>query len=112
MPHSRGFERRKDPRTGDPVSIGQIVDSLMAEEVFSRGMPIAELTAAWPAVVGDRLAAESAPISLEDGVLTLGVTNGPWGAQVKFLHAEILRKADEKLGGNTVRSLRIVVRPG
>ena len=40
------------------------------------------------------------------------MTNGPWGAQVKFLHAEILRKADETLGGNTVRSLRIVVRPG
>jgi predicted nucleic acid-binding Zn ribbon protein len=110
VPHSRGFERRKDPRTGDPVSIGQIVDSLMDEEVFSRGMPIAELTAAWPSVVGERLAAESSPIALEDGVLTLGVTNGPWGAQVKFLHAEILRKADEKLGGDTVRSLRIVVR--
>jgi hypothetical protein len=111
MPHSRGFERRKDERTGDPVPIGRIVEALMAEEVFSRGMPVAELMAAWPAIVGPRIAAESAPISFEDGVLTLGVTTGPWGAQVRFLHEEIRRKADLALGGDKVRSVRIVVRP-
>ena len=50
------------------------------------------------------------PIALDDGVLTLGVSNGPWGAQVQFLHEEIRRKADEALGGDKVRSVRIVVR--
>ena len=110
MPHSKGYEHRKETRSGDPVSIGDVVDSLMAQEVFSRGMPVAELAAKWPQIVGERLAGETSPLSLEDGVLVVGVSNGPWGAQAKFLHAEILRKADEKLGGNKVRTLRIVVR--
>ncbi len=111
MPHSKGFGGRKDARSGDAISIGDIVDGLMAEEVFSRGMPIAELASGWPAIVGERLAAETSPLSLEAGVLTVGVSNGPWGAQAQFLHAEIRQRADEALGGGKVQRVRIAVRP-
>ncbi len=110
MPHSKGFDRRKDPRTGDPVSIGDVVDGLMAEEVFSRGMPIAELTSHWPQIVGERLAKETSPVAFDGGVLTVGATNGPWGAQARFLNEEIRRRADEVLTSGDVREVRIVVR--
>ena len=112
MPHAKGFGGRRDARSGDAVSIGDIVDGLMAEEVFARGMPIAQLASRWPELVGERLARETAPLSLEDGLLTVGVSSGPWGAQARFLHEEIRRRADEALGGGTVRGLRIVVRTG
>ncbi|NJN46739.1 MAG: DUF721 domain-containing protein, partial [Candidatus Competibacteraceae bacterium] len=56
------------------------------------------------------LAAATAPISVDDGVLTVGATSGPWGAQATFLQAEILRKADEALGGGALASVRVVVR--
>ena len=110
MPHAKGFGGRKDARSSDPVSIGDVVEGLLAEEVFSRGMPVAELASHWPELVGERLARETAPLALEDGVLTVGVSSGPWGAQARFLHEEIRRRADEALGGDRVRSLRIVVR--
>jgi hypothetical protein len=110
MPHSKGFGRRKDARSSDAVSIGEVVDALLAEEVFSRGMPVAELARSWPELVGARLAAESAPLSLESGVLTVGVSSGPWGAQARFLHEEIRRKTDEALGGGKVTKVAIVVR--
>jgi hypothetical protein len=115
VPHSKGFAKRpggiKDARSRDAVSIGEIVDGLMAEEVFSRGMPIAELASHWPAIVGERLASETSPLSLEDEVLTVGVSNGPWGAQARFLHEEIRRRADEAVGGDKVVRVQIVVRP-
>jgi hypothetical protein len=111
MPHSKGYGRRDEGRSGDVVPIGAVVDDLLAQEVFSRGMPIAELTQRWPQIVGERLSKETAPLSLEDGTLVVGATNGPWGAQARFLHAEILKRADEALGGGAVRALRIVVRP-
>ncbi len=79
MPHSKGYGRRDEGRSGDAVSIGAVVDDLLAQEVFSRGMPVAELTKRWPEVVGERLANETAPLSLEDGVLVVGATNGPGG---------------------------------
>ncbi len=109
MPDAKGFGGRRRPRSDDSVSLGEIVDGLLREQVFSRGMPVAQLASRWPEIVGERLSAETAPVALDDGVLTVGVSTGPWGAQAKFLHEEIRRKADEALGGDAVHQVRVVV---
>lgn len=110
MPDAKGFGGRRRPRSDDAVTMADIVDGLMREEVFSRGMPVAQLASRWPSIVGERLAAETAPAALEERVLTVEVSSGPWGAQARFLHGEIRRKADEALGGDAVDLVRIVVR--
>ena len=110
MPDAKGFGGRKRPRSDDAVTLADIVDGLMREQVFSRGMPVAQLASRWPEIVGERLAGETAPSAFDDGVLTVEVSSGPWGAQATFLHEEIRRKADEALGGDQVRQVRVVVR--
>jgi predicted nucleic acid-binding Zn ribbon protein len=110
MPDAKGFGGRGRPRSRDSVSLGEIVDGLLREQAFSRGMPVAQLASRWPEIVGPRLAAETAPAALDDGVLTVEVSSGPWGAQATFLHEEIRRKADEALGGGSVVRVRVVVR--
>lgn len=110
MPTAKGWRSRRDPRSADPVQIGEIVEGLMREEVFSRGIPVAELASTWPRIVGERLAAETAPASLEGGVLTVSATNGPWGAQARFLHEQIRAKANQALGSEVIATVRIVVR--
>ena len=71
---------------------------------------VAELSRDWPAIVGERLAAETAPASLEAGVLTVSATNGPWGAQARFLHEQIRIKANLALGSEIITTVRVVVR--
>ena len=110
MPNAKGWRTRRDPRTSDAVQIGEIVDGLMREEVFSRGIPIAELAMRWQAIVGERLAGETAPASLEGGVLTVSATNGPWGAQARFLQEQIRLKANQALGSEVIETVRVVVR--
>jgi hypothetical protein len=112
VPHSPGFGRRKDTRTREAVSIGDVVAKLLDEEVFSRGMPVAQLASHWPQIVGARLATETAPVSLEAGVLTVRASTGPWGAQARFLHEEIRRRADQALANEEVAVVRIVVSGG
>ena len=109
MPHSKGFGRRRDTRTSDPVPIGDIVDRLLQEDVFQRGMPIATLVRTWPQLVGERLAEATIPVSLEGGSLVVRAADGPWGAQAAYLSEEIRTRADEALGGGVVTSIRIVV---
>jgi hypothetical protein len=111
MPHSKGWRSRKDERTADETRIGTIVDGLMRERLFARGVPIGQLASDWAAVVGDRLAAESAPVSLDGGLLVVSATDGPWGAQVRFLAGEIAKKANAALGSQTVERVQVVVRP-
>jgi predicted nucleic acid-binding Zn ribbon protein len=111
MPHSKGFAHRREQRTADAVTLGEVVDGLMAEEAFSRGMPIAALASQWPVVMGKRLAAETEPARLEDGVLTVRATDGPWGAQARFLAEQIRLNANRALGSQAVRSVRVVIDP-
>lgn len=110
MPHSKGWERRRDRRSTDPAPIGDVVDSLLAEDLFSRGIVVGRLASMWPEVVGERLAAETAPEALERGVLTVSATSGPWGVQAGFLVEEIRKKACEALGSNDIREVRVIVR--
>jgi len=94
------------------VPLGEVVDRLMAEQAFSRGIPIATLASQWTGVMGERLAAETEPRSFDGGVLTVRATNGPWGAQARFLAEQIRLNANEVLGSDAVRTVRIVVDPG
>ncbi len=110
MPHSKGFRRRSGDPSREPVELGDVIDNLMADQLFARGLPVAQLAATWPSVVGERLASETAPATLEGGVLTVTATSGPWGVQARFLHEEIRRRADEALGGDQISAVRIVVR--
>jgi hypothetical protein len=109
MPHSKGFAQRKDRRSSDPVPIGEIVEGLLQEDVFRRGMPVARLIRAWPELVGERLAQATQPVSLEAGVLTIRAADGPWGSQARYLVDQIRERADEALGGAAVTSVRIMV---
>lgn len=110
MPHSKGFGHRKDERTLKATPIGDVVDGLLKERTFARGMPIGKLASEWAAVVGPRLAAESAPVSLEGGVLVVAATTGPWGAQVRFLAEQIRERAETALGAGSVAKVQVIVR--
>ena len=110
MPHAKGFRSRGDGPSKEPVAIGEVIDGLLSEQVFARGLPVAQLAAEWATIVGERLASETAPSSLEAGVLTVVATSGPWGVQAGFLHEEIRRRAEESLGEGSIRSVRVVVR--
>ncbi len=109
MPHSKGFAHRTDRRRGDPVSIGEIVDGLLEEDVFARGMPVVRLIKAWPELVGSRLADATTPVSLESGILTVRAVDGPWGSQARYFTEEIRERSDAALGGGMVTAVKIVI---
>jgi len=49
-------------------------------------------------------------VAFEEGVLTVGVSTGPWGAQATFLAEQIRLKANQALGSDVIATVRIVVR--
>jgi hypothetical protein len=114
-PGRDGMAMRRDPgrkRSAEPSSVGDIVAGLMRERVLAGGMQVGRLARIWPAVVGDRLAAETAPVRLEGGLLIVAATDGPWGAQARFLSEEIRKQANQALGGEPVKRVQVVVDPG
>jgi len=107
---TKGFKRR-DPkgRSKEPIALGAVVAKLLTERPFQVGAQMGRLAGEWDQIVGERLAAESSPKTLEGGTLVIAASSGAWGTQLSFLAAEITRKANERLGAEAVKTVRVTV---
>lgn len=109
----RGKPWRRGPardRKGSGEGIGAIIREALDQPPMRRGLALGRLVRAWDRVVGPDLAVETAPWALDGGGLVVAASTGAWGVQVRFLAEEIRRRANETLGANSVRSVRVVVR--
>jgi hypothetical protein len=100
----------KRPRSPEAEGLSSVLDSLMGEGTLRMGLAVGVLGRTWASVVGERLAEESAPVSLDDqGGLLIRATSAAWAAQVRFLDREIVEAANRVLGASRVASVRVVV---
>jgi predicted nucleic acid-binding Zn ribbon protein len=98
------------PRDDEPSGLGSVIRSLLGAPRLRQGMALGRLSRAWKVVVGEQLAAETEPVSLDDSGLVVGATSPAWGAQVRFLAEDIRKRASEALDGLAVGPVRVIVR--
>ena len=103
---------RRAKRSDDPQELGSVLDGLLGERPWRAGMAVGALARRWADVVGDRLAEESRPASLEGGVLLVKVSSAAWATQIGFLAQEVAGRANQVMGGAMVASVRVAVEPG
>ena len=97
-------------RSREPEDIGAVLDSLTRGRPWEAGLALGALGRRWVEVVGERLAVESEPASLVGGVLVVRVATAAWAAQIRFLAQEIRGRANECLGGDLVRDVKVALR--
>jgi hypothetical protein len=102
-------DRRASGRSDEVHPVGGVLREAMDTDRFRRGLTLGRLARSWEDIVGTRLAQETAPYSLEGGGLVVAVSSGAWGAQVRFLAHDIRRRANQVLGSEEVRAVRIAV---
>jgi hypothetical protein len=100
-----------DERRKEPQALGEVIRGVLGTGPMRSGMALGRLARSWDQVVGERLAGRSSPLRLERGGLVVSVASSSWGAQVTFLAEEIGRRANDILGSEEVRSVRVVVGP-
>lgn len=83
-----------------------------------RRFPLIELQAGWPAAVGERLAAVTAPFRLampahkaEGGTLTVQVAGGPVAVEVQHQAPLLIERCNTYLGWPAVARLKLTQRP-
>jgi len=86
---------------------GDLLPKLMKELGLSERLHETEVFDAWKQIVGDFIAAHSAPVSLKAGVLSVRVLQPSLHYQFETISkAEILRKLKQRFGGKVIRDLR------
>lgn len=100
--------RRGDPGS-EPTEVGEILRGLLTHGPLRRGLRLGRLGRAWSEVVGEQLAAQTSPISLDEGGLVVSASTPAWAAQVRFLAPEIGRAAAQALEEDDPPTVRVVV---
>ena len=78
-----------------------------AVEPIAPATPLAAVQSVWPDAVGERIAAESTPVSERDGVITVACRSATWAAELDLLASQTLEKLSAELPeGVSVKGLR------
>jgi hypothetical protein len=105
-----GSGRAERHGPGDPPEgIGPIVRGILGAGRMRRGLALGRLSRSWTEVVGEQLARRTAPRGLDGGALLVAAASTGWGSQVRFLGPRIARRANDVLGWDAVRSVRVTV---
>ena len=98
-------------RDADPAPVGDSLDRL----VRHLGGPSADVTTSlvrrWADLVGPNVGANSRPIRLRDGTLTVAVADPAWATQLRFLEVTLVLHLQAELGSEAVSTIVVRVRP-
>jgi predicted nucleic acid-binding Zn ribbon protein len=105
----RGLPERK-VRVDRWQSPAEVVPKLMQRLGLRERLRETEVIDAWSKIVGDFIAAHSAPVALREGVLYVRVLQPALHYELEQISkTEILRKLKQRFGGKTIRDVRFRV---
>ncbi|MCA9114590.1 MAG: DUF721 domain-containing protein [Planctomycetaceae bacterium] len=97
--------------SGGPSPLGKALAELIALRGFARTGARNELKTAWQSVAGERISARTRVLSLNRGVLQVGVFNSAMlGELTSFHRTELLDTLREKHAGLKIRDLKFRLR--
>jgi hypothetical protein len=92
--------------------IGGEIDRELARSGSRDAIPLAAITAAWPAAVGEAVARQSWPLRLgRDGTLHVAVASSTWAHELDLLQDAILDGLRARLAEATPPAVRFAVGP-
>jgi len=93
-------------------SLSEALPGLLARCNLDRVVKEQQAVAVWPAVVGEKIAPHTRPVSVEAGLLVVAVDSPGWATQLTFLKPQILTKLQRRVGKGMVTDLRFVLSSG
>ena len=92
--------------------LGDHVGRELARSGSRDAIPLAALTTAWPAVVGDAVARNAWPLRIaRDGTLHVAAASATWAHELDLLQDTILEGLQGRLGGDAPTKVRFAVGP-
>ena len=102
----RGLPEPK-PRPDRWKVAGELVPTLMQKLGLRERLHENDVMEAWAGIVGDFIAAHSAPVALRDGTLYVRVLQPALHYELEQISkAQILRKLKQRFGAKTIRDIR------
>lgn len=98
-------------RTTAPQPVGEAVQQLLEGRRWGERLTGATASQRWVDIVGTDLAARCEPVRLAGGTLVVRAESQVWATQLRYMLSHLQERANEVLGGDGVREVRLVVGP-
>lgn len=106
--------RERDAKAGrsrEPEAVGRVVRGLLGGGEMRRGLALGRILRRWEEISGEKLAAQTTPVALDQRGLVVAAASSAWATQVTFLGEDIRRRANAVLGREEVPAVRVTVDP-
>lgn len=96
---------RSKNKKSTPTPISDLLEQVFKGEALEQRLKEGKIWEIWKDVVGEQIADRAQPISIRNGILTIGVAGSAWMQQLTFLKKEILNKLNELAGEQLVKEI-------
>jgi len=90
----------------DPEGLGAVMDSLTSKLGWSSPLARSELLASWLEIAGVDTAEHSAPVGIEDGVLTVKCDSTAWATQLRLMRVQVMGRIVSRYPDAGINSVR------
>ncbi len=87
-------------------SLGEVLHTLFDELQAGNRMKYGEVFACWKECVGQRIAEQTCPAHVRNGVLHVNVTSSSWLQQLHYMRDRITEKLNSRLSSPGVQDIR------
>ena len=87
-------------------SIGEVIKRAIKKPGSIRKIKEYSIVAAWPQIVGQKLAANSYPVKIRDGTVIIVAKDNMWAAELKYMSALIIKKINEFLKEELIKDIK------
>ncbi len=91
----------------DPEHIGSILKDLFDNPEWESQLKASQPLLHWQDIVGPRIAGQSQPEALKDGVLIVRVENSAWLHHLSFLKEELRQRLNKELPSLEIKEIRL-----
>lgn len=94
-----------------PQPVSRILEGALREFGLHERLAERSVLLKWPEIVGEKIAAHSRAVDLNDGVLILEADHGAWRQELTLLMPMIVARFNEMCGAGAVTEIRWRERP-
>lgn len=91
----------------DPAELGNVMDIIAGNGVWTRNLKLAQLRNHWDQVVGEGIARHTTVASFTDGVLVIRAESTVWSTQLTYLIPQLTATIRERLAGLDIQEIRV-----
>ncbi|MPZ86762.1 MAG: DUF721 domain-containing protein [Nitriliruptorales bacterium] len=95
----------------DPRPIAEPLESFTASRGWATRLEGARVHIHWPEIAGEQLTRHAEPVRLHGGVLIVRAESSTWAAQIPYVAAELIARANAVLGEGQVTAVKVVTGP-